>query len=381
MEKLKARQLEDDIRLSKSIVGLEEKEALERVIDYGYLGMGKEVQLFELELKEFLGTGLDVICVSSGTAALHMAMTAMDIGPGDEVLVPTITYLASFQAISATGAKPIACDVNENTLFIDLKDAEKRLTEKTKAVMPIHYASDSQGIPSVYEFAKKNNLRVIEDAAHSFGCKRQNETIGVSGDVICFSFDGIKNITSGEGGAVLTSDPIVKKRIQDARLLGVESDTEKRFAGERSWAFDVKYQGWRYHMSDLMAAIGRAQLKKFDSFSKKRKEILNIYISRLSSLKNLKVLEFDYKSITPHIFPVRVLNGKRDNLIKALKDKGIQSGIHYQPNHLLSLYKTEYELPVAEKVYKEIISIPLHPDLNEVDLFRITDLIKEIIEQ
>jgi dTDP-4-amino-4,6-dideoxygalactose transaminase len=378
MEKLKANQL-DGIRLSKSVVGLEEKQALERVIDHGYLGMGKEVQSFELELKEFLGTQLDVMCVNSGTAALHMAMAGLDIGPGDEVLVPTITYISSFQAISATGARPIPCDVYENTLFIDLEDAEERLTSKTRAVMPVHYASDSQGIPSVYEFAKKNNLRVIEDAAHSFGCKRQNEMIGVSGDVLCFSFDGIKNITSGEGGAVLTSDPILKKRIQDARLLGVESDTDKRFAGERSWSFDAKYQGWRYHMSDLMAAIGRVQLKKFDSFSSKRKEIVNFYLSQLSNLKKLKLFEFDYQSITPHIFPVRILNGKRDQLIKALKDNNIQSGIHYQPNHLLSLYKTEYALPVAEKIYKEIISIPLHPELNNKDLFRITDLIKEVV--
>jgi dTDP-4-amino-4,6-dideoxygalactose transaminase len=342
--------------------------------------MGKEVQLFEEELKDFHKTDLDVICVNSGTAALHMSLAALDIGVGDEVLVPTITYLASFQAISATGAKPIACDIIEDTLFIDLVDAQNRITSNTKAIMPVHYASDSQGIPSVYEFAKKNRLRVIEDAAHGFGCKRQNEIIGSKGDIICFSFDGIKNITSGEGGAVLTSDPIISKRIKDARLLGVEKDTEKRFSGERSWAFNVYYQGWRYHMSDLMAAIGRAQLKKFDFFSKKRKEILSFYLSQLSQIQGLKLFKFDYKSITPHIFPIRVLNGKRDILIEAMKNNNIQFGIHYQPNHLLDLYKTDYSLPVAESIYKEIITIPLHPELSKEDLFRIVHLIIQVIK-
>ena len=251
------------IRLSKSCVGEEEKIALARVIDEGFLGMGKEVQSFEREIAEFIGTELNVICVNTGTAALHLALACLGIGAGDEVLVPSITYVASFQAIAATGARPIACDVTMDKVFIDLEDAEKRITDRTKAIMPVHYGSNSIGIEAVYEFAKRYKLRVVEDAAHSFGCYRNGKKVGASGDIICFSFDGIKNITSGEGGAVVTADNILARRIMDARLLGVEKDTEMRFEGKRSWSFDVRHIGYRYHMSNLMAAIGREQLKKF----------------------------------------------------------------------------------------------------------------------
>ena len=235
-----------NIRLSKCSVDQAELHAVERVFKNEYFGMGKEVQAFEDELKKYLNTEHEVICVNTGTAALHLALLCLDIKAGDEVLVPSITYVASFQAISATGAKAIACDVDSETCFIDLKDAEKRITSKTKAIMPVHYASGSNKIDEVYELAQKYNLRVIEDAAQSFGGFKAGQAIGKQGDIICFSFDGIKNITSGEGGLIVTGDQLLAQRIKDARLLGVEKDTEKRFKGERSWSFDVQYQGFRY---------------------------------------------------------------------------------------------------------------------------------------
>lgn len=271
-----------NVRLSRSVVGEEEKMALARVIDAGFLGMGTEVKLFEEELQEFIGGDKEVICVNTGTAALHLATECLGIGPGDEVLVPTITYVASFQAITAAGAKPVACDVTSDRVFIDLKDAERRLTSRTKAIMPVHYASDSQDMDAVYAFANSHGLRVIEDAAHGFGCKRNGRMVGAEGDVICFSFDGIKNITSGEGGAVVTGDKALSQRIRDARLLGVEKDTEKRYSGQRSWVFDVHHQGYRYHMSNLMAAIGREQLKKLPQFAEQRKRCAARYRRELS---------------------------------------------------------------------------------------------------
>lgn len=367
------------VRLSKSSVGLEEKGALSRVIDAGYLGMGEEVKLFEKEIQSFLKTENEVICLATGTAALHLALQAAGIGEGDEVLVPSLTYVASFQAISATGAKPIACDVEILTGFIDLVDAERRINPKTKAIMPVHYASNSSGIDGVYDLAKKYKLRVVEDAAHAFGCKRNNAMIGSVGDIVCFSFDGIKNITSGEGGAIVTSDASLANKVKDARLLGVEKDTEQRFRGSRSWQFNVKHQGWRYHMSNLMASIGREQLKKINQFSINRKKIAINYKKELEKFEGVLLFEFDYKDIVPHIFPIRVLNGKRNGLMEALRAENIECGIHYYPNHYLELYKSNYSLHNVEVLYEELITLPLHAELTSNDQERVINTIKNYL--
>jgi len=370
-----------NIRLSKSCVGEEEKIAVARIIDAGYLGMGREVQLFEEELQAYLDTSLHVICVNTGTAALHLAVQCLDIGPGDEVLVPSITYVASFQAVAAAGAKPVACDVTPGRAFIDLVDAEQRLTSRTKAIMPVHYASDSQDIGTVYTFAARHGLRVIEDAAHGFGCLRDGKRVGAEGDILCFSFDGIKNITSGEGGAVVTGDAELARRIQDARLLGVERDTEKRFKGERSWTFDVLNQGYRYHMSNIMAAIGREQLKKIGHFSQRRQSSVARYRRELAGLAGLSFLNLDYENIVPHIFVVRVLNGRRDALMDHLRANNIECGIHYQPNHLLNYFSTEYSLPISETLISEFLTLPLHADLIEDEMTKVIGTVRNFLEK
>lgn len=354
----------EKIRLAKSTIGDEEKQAVLRVLDNEYLGMGEEVRLFEQELQEYLQTGREVVCVNTGTAALHLALHCLGLRDGDEVLVPTITYVASFQAISATGARPVACDVREDTLFIDVEDAKKRLTANTRAIMPVHYASDSQYVQGIYDFATEHGLKVIEDAAHSFGSTRDGIKVGACGETVCFSFDGIKNLTSGEGGAVVSDDPDLLSLIRDARLLGVEKDTEKRYSGRRSWEFDVKQQGFRYHMSNIMAAIGRAQLGRIDSAALTRQEIVAWYLSTLDGLADIEPLQLDYDNIVPHLFVVKVKGGKRDGLRDYLVGNGIECGVHYQPNHLLTRFRSDYRLPVAEKAYGEILSLPLHLDLS-----------------
>jgi dTDP-4-amino-4,6-dideoxygalactose transaminase len=359
------------IRLSRSSVGAEEKEALARVIDSAYLGMGDEVRLFEEEIAAMIGGGREVVCVATGTAALHMAISCLDIGPGDEVLVPTITYVASFQAVSATGARPVACDVRASDVFLDLKDAERRLTERTKAIMPVHYASGAGALYETYAFAKANNLRVIEDAAHSFGNMRDGAKVGVEGDIVCFSFDGIKNITSGEGGAIVTGDAVLAQRLRDARLLGVEKDTDARYGGRRSWTFDVRHQGFRYHMSNLMAALGRAQLQKLDRFAARRRGLAARYVQAFAGLNGLSTLELDWAQIVPHIFVVRVSDGAREALAKALKAEEIETGFHYLPNHRLSFFKSSYALPMAEKLADELLTLPLHAELTDDEQARV----------
>ncbi|HIP59087.1 MAG TPA: DegT/DnrJ/EryC1/StrS family aminotransferase [Campylobacterales bacterium] len=367
------------IRLSKSSIGEEEKEAVLKVLDKEFLGMGEEVMLFEEEIKAYLETDFDVVCVNTGTSALHLALEALDIKTGDEVLVPSLTYIASFQAISACGATPVSVEIDPNTLFIDMKDAKKRLTKNTKAIMPVHYASSAKGMDEVYKFAKEQTLRVIEDAAQAFGSQRNGKKVGTRGDILCFSFDGIKNITSGEGGAIVSGDKIVIQRAQDGRLLGVEKDTQKRYAGQRSWDFDVKHQGFRYHMSNIMAAIGREQLKKIDTIGSKRQSIVQYYIKALKDIKEVQILDFEFDQIISHIFVVKAKN--RDALREHLINNNIECGVHYKPNHLLSRYSTDYSLAVTERIYEEILTLPCHVDLEIEDQMSVVKSIKEFYNE
>lgn len=340
--------------------------------------MGPEVQRFEEELQTYLETDYHVICVNSGTAALHLALEACDVGVADEVLVPSLTYVASYQAISASGATPVACDVHPDTALLDLKDAERRITPQTKAIMAVHYGGQVAAYyQELYAFAERHGLRVIEDAAHAFGTRWDGKKIGAQGDIICFSFDSIKNITCGEGGAVLTADSKVAQRIRDARLLGVEKDTDRRYASKRSWEFDVKHQGWRYHMSSIYAAIGRAQLSRFSDFSAKRQALAKLYHDGLSDLPGIQLFDLASKDVVPHIYPILVADEKRDDLQIFLREQNIETGFHYKPNHLLSKYKTDYKLPVVEKMMTRLMTLPLHCQLDEKDVQRVCQSLRE----
>ncbi len=363
----------EKIRLSKSSISKLEYEGVAKVLENEYLGMGNDVRLFEEEIKAFLKTPLEVVCVNTGTSALHLSLLCLDIGPGDEVLVPSLTYVATFQAISGTGATPVPCEVSEDSLFLDLNDAKNRLTAKTRAIVPVHYASNSAQMPEVHEFARANSLRVIEDAAHSFGCTRDGKPVGYEGDVLCFSFDGIKNITSGEGGAILSGDEEFLQRAKDARLLSVEKDTDKRYSGQRSWDFDVKFQGFRYHMSNIMAAIGRAQLSRFADFKTVRQRVVRYYLENLN-INEIELLDFDFDNIVSHIFVVKAKD--RDKLREYLLENGVECGIHYKPNHLLSKYKTSYGMPVTERVYNRILTLPCHADITIEQQERVVKVIR-----
>ena len=358
----------EGLRLSRSIVGEAEAAAVSRVLlEDGYLGMGSEVQRFEEELARYLDVEpWQVITANSGTAALHLAVDAV-CPRGTEVLVPSLTFVASFQAIMAAGCTPVACEVNPASCTIDLKDAAQRLTQRTSAIMPVHYASNPWQLEAVYDFAATHHLRVIEDAAHAFGCTCKGKKIGSFGDVACFSFDGIKNITCGEGGCVIAHDREAARLCSDARLLAVQNDADKRFKGTRSWDFDVTRQGWRYHMSNIMAAVGRVQLGRLDGeFAPARRALAARYQARLAGERGLALLTQDADCmIIPHIFCVRVLDGRLEAVRAALAAAGVPTGTHYKPNHLLSLFgRGQPPLPVTEALYRELLTLPLHPGLT-----------------
>jgi len=368
------------IRLSKSCISDKERTAVLNVLNKEYLGMGENVKEFEDKLSKFLSN--NVICVSSGTAALHLALTSLKLTSNDEVLVPSLTYLSSFQAVKAAGAKPVACDINLKTLTIDLSDLKKKINKNTKVIMPVHYSGGVFDLDKIYKIAKENNLRVVEDAAHAFGSFYKKKLVGSFGDIICFSFDGIKNITSGEGGCVCTSDQKVLKKVSNLRLLGVENDSTSRYNNQRKWIYDVKDIGWRYHMSNLMAAIGIVQLDRFEELSKKRKVLAKKY-DKLLKNSNSKILKLDrnYDNIVPHIYVIRIKNmNYRDELRKRLLEKNIQTGVHYFPNHFLSIFRDKnISLSNTEKIHKEILTLPLHPDLTISDIeYVVKTLINEL---
>lgn len=376
-----------DIRLSRSVVGTAEAAAVTRVItEDGYLGMGSEVQRFEADIAAYLGIQPEqVISVNTGTAALHLAIQAT-VPEGCEVLVPSLTFVSSFQAIAAAGCVPVPCDVLAVTGTIDLADAAKRLTPLTRAIMPVDYASNPWQWEEVHAFAREHDLRVVEDAAHAFGCSHHGHKIGSRGDVVCFSFDGIKNITSGEGGCIIAFDSEVARLCADARLLSVENDTQQRFSGGRSWDFDVHYQGYRYHMSNIMAAIGRVQLTRLDAeFAPARRRLLSLYHEKLAPLAGIVLLRLDpADDIVPHIMPVRVLHGRKDALKAHLAAQGIPTGVHYKPNHLLTYFKEMLPvgdpLPVTERLFGELVTLPLHPLITDEEVRAICDAVRSGLE-
>lgn len=369
------------IRLSKSSIGPAEKEAVVNVLDNEYLGMGQQVRDFEVALSEYFGR--PALCVVNGTAALHLSLQAIGVGRGDEVLVPSITYVASYQAISATGAIPISCDIDPDSFCLDLNDACERVTERTRAIMPVHYAGGIGDLDGYYALASKFGLRVIEDSAHALGSSYSEKLIGSFGDIACFSFDGIKNITSGEGGCIVTDDLDVLERVKDARLLGVVNDTEARFKGARTWNLQVEDQGWRYHMSDIMASIGRVQFHRKENFFKKRQVLADKYCSIFKNIDAIHPVISNFDSVVPHIYVVRILKKvNRDALRRKLLERKIETGVHYPPNHLLKFFNNPNiaPLPNTMKYGEKIISLPLHADLTLEDIEYVADNLIQLLE-
>mgnify|MGYP001166244785 CR=1 FL=1 len=359
-------EIDKKIRLSKCCLGSNAIDFVNDALSSSYLGMGEFVYKFEAKLKNYLGR--EAITVNSGTTALHLALESLELKSTDEIIAPSITYLSTFQAIIAAGVKPIACDIKENGQ-ICLDSVKNLINQNTKAIIPVHYAGNSFDIEGLYTLAKENNIRVIEDAAHAFGSKYSGKLIGSFGDIVCFSFDGIKNITCGEGGCIVTDDKNLKEVIKSKRSLGVKNDYKNRFKNKRTWDPKVSIKGWRAHMSNIHAAIGISQFEIMHRNFEKRKSLANYYSEKLSFLSPyLDIVEISDEHI-PHILPIIINKGERDNLREFLAECSVETGVHYYPCHLLDLFKTNYELKKSQSFYKKTLSLPLHPSLrfNEID--------------
>lgn len=365
------------IPISRPSIGDDELDEIKRVFETGWLGLGSTVFEFESKIREYL-SAKHVVAVNSGTTALHIALDAFGIGEGDEVIVPSLTFCASIQVITALKATPVFCEVKQETLNIDIEDARKRITKNTKAIMPVHYCGNACDMDTLLEIGKEHKILIIEDAAHAFGSTFKGKKIGSFGDATCFSFDPIKNITCGEGGAVVTSDDNVAEILRKKRILGIDKDAWHRYEGERSWFYEVTTQGYRYHMSNINAAIGLAQLKKFNMLAEKRKSIAKNYNEKLADIEGIELIRWDLSETVPFMYIIHVLHGKRDELMNFLNAKGILTGVHYIANHIQPLFaKYANPLPVTEKIWEGILTLPLYPDMTDDDIDFVVNSIRD----
>ena len=366
------------IPVSKPSIGAEELKAIEPVFKSGWLGMGSVVKEFEDTIAAFIGGEplSYVVAVNTGTTAMHIALSALGVGLGDEVVLPSLTFVATAQIVTATGATPVFCDVEEDTLNVDVNDLKRCITKKTKVIIPVHYRGIPCNMNAILKLARDNNITVIEDAAHALGSSYYGKKIGSFGDLTCFSFDPIKTITCGEGGAVITRDKKIYESIVRKRILGIDKDTWSRYKNERSWSYDVIEQGYRYHMSNINAAIGLVQIKKFEHMNKRKIDIAKRYDKEFAHIDAISLLRTEYEDLGLFTYIIKVKE-KRDELMVYLKERGIGSGIHYIPVHHFTYYKNflRNPLPETDKVYEQILTLPLYPDMTDEE----TDLvIKEI---
>lgn len=354
--------------VSRPSIGHEELKEVEKVFSTGWLGLGSTVFEFEEQLRDYL-EAKHVIAVNTGSTAMHIALDAFGIKEGDEVIVPSLTFCASVQVITDLGARPVFCEINPDNLNMDISDVRKRITRRTKAIMPVHYCGQPCDMDALMEISRKQNIIIIEDAAHAFGSSYKGKKIGSFGDATCFSFDPIKNLTCGEGGAVVLSDDKVAEIIRTKRIMGIDKDTWHRYRNERAWFYEVTMQGYRYHMSNINAAIGIAQFKKLESFIRRKKEIVQVYNDAFTNISGIKILSWNLEETAPFTYIIRVLNGTREDLIKFLRDQGVGAGIHYIPNHLQPFFKPfATSLPVTEQIGEEILTLPLYYDMTDEEV-------------
>ena len=363
--------------VSKPSIGKAELQKVQEVFSTNWLGMGSVVNEFEKAIKEYIGVK-NAIAVNTGTSAIHLAIDVLEIKPGDEIITPSLTYAAAIQAIVACGARPVFCEIEEETLNIDTEEVKRKISKSTRAILPVHYCGNSADMDALLSIADNHNLTVIEDACHGFGSLSKGRKIGSFGHMACFSFDPVKVITCGEGGCITTNDDVWADLLQKKRLLGIDRDTWSRYKNERSWYYDVVTQGYRYHLSNINAAIGLVQMKKIEQFIKRRQEIVRMYDQAFKDIPELSILKKEVAEVSPYCYILRVKKN-RDGLMDFLKEKGVGTGIHYIPNHLQSFFKkySNDKMHVTERVWQEILTLPLYFDMSDEDVRLVIDSIKK----
>ncbi|NQU85306.1 MAG: DegT/DnrJ/EryC1/StrS family aminotransferase, partial [Mariniphaga sp.] len=356
-----------------------EIEYLKEVIDSGWWGLGPKTKEFEDKFAEYIGIDY-AVGLNSATAALHIALKCIDV-EGCEVITPSMTFVTTNHAVLYNNGIPVFCDVDPDNLNVDPDKIEELITNKTKAIIVVHFGGYACDMDRVMDIAKKHNLFVIEDAAHACGGEYKGRKLGSIGDFGSFSFQAVKNLSTGDGGMLVTNNKKWFERSKKLRWVGISKDTFERGAGNSyDWFYDVTELGFKYHMNDISAAIGLAQLEKLDWMNDIRRKWSNYYRENLSGIKQISCPpQKAYMFPACHNFVIKT--EQRDELRNFLMEKGITTGVHYYPNHLYDMYKPYYrELPVTEKIWKRLMTLPLFPGMTEEEIGFVIDSIKEFYQ-
>ncbi len=375
--------------LARPTIGEEEIQEVVETLRSGWLTTGPKVELFEKRFKEYLGVP-EAGAVSSGTAGLHLALLAAGVGAGDEVITTSMSFAATANAIVLCGAKPIFVDCEPETLNIDLRGVEARVTGKTKAIVPVHFAGQPCAMDELMDIARRHAVPLIEDAAHALGTEYKGRKIGAVGDMAVFSFHPIKTITTGEGGMVVTSNKGWAERMRLLRFHGISTSAWQRHAGGRSPQYSIQLPGFKYTMMDIQAAIGIHQMDKVDWFVERRAELAGLYHAAFKEIKGarpLGLVPYRHRHAW-HLFVIQLelekLTIGRDRFLELLKARNIGAGIHFPALHLQPYYQEHWgyrwgDFPNAERASERIVSLPLFPLMGEEDVWDVVRATGEIL--
>ncbi|MCU0822679.1 MAG: DegT/DnrJ/EryC1/StrS family aminotransferase [Spirochaetes bacterium] len=366
----------------------DEVNAAAECIRKGWLTMGEKTLEFENRFRDYIGID-HAVAFNSCTAALHLALHAIGLKPGDEVIIPVTTFAATAEVVIYFNARPVMVDIERDTHLIDAFRIEEKITGRTKAVIPVHFGGQPADMDETMSIAKKYNLRVIEDAAHSLPATYKNRNIGTIGDITCFSFYATKTLSTGEGGMATTRNPEWADRMRVLRLHGISRDAWKRYTKEGTWEYDVVDAGFKYNITDICSAIGIEQLKKIDYMQARRENIVSMYDSAFQNLDGLILykIKADRKS-SHHLYPVKLnleaLKISRNQFIDELKKRGIMTSVHFIPLYRFTYYQKlgfkKEDFPKSEWVFDRTISLPVYPGMNDAEIDYVIENVTDIIK-
>ena len=339
----------------------------------GWITTGPRTKDFEKKFAEAVGAK-HAVAVNSCTAAMHLALEAVGVGPGDEVIVPTMTFAATGEVVRYMGAKPVLVDVLPGYHNIDPAAVEAAVTDRTKAIIPVHFGGQACDMDAISQIADKHDLKIIEDAAHAFPAGYNGKKIGSIGDITCFSFYATKPITTGEGGMAVTDNEEWADRMRVMSLHGISKDAWKRYTAEGSWYYEIVAPGFKYNMSDIAAALGLVQLDRAPEMLEKRRAIARKYTEAFTGMDAIELLDVrDFDEHAWHLFVIKLVEGKasidRNTLIEKMKEKGIGTSVHFIPLHMHPYYAETYgykpeDFPVARDLFDRCVSLPIYSKMS-----------------
>jgi dTDP-4-amino-4,6-dideoxygalactose transaminase len=377
----RSKEVSSIVPVFKPYLGDEEKAAAVAALELGWLGMGSYVAEFETRLGELLELPDDrhVVAVSTGHAALHIGLMLAGVGPGDEVITPAFNNVSDFQAILACGGEPVFSDIDDRTLCIDLDAAEELMGPRVKAMIVMDYDCLLCDHDRIAEFTERHGIRIIHDAAHSLGSRYRKKMVGSFSDIAMFSFDPVKTITTIDGGALVLSSADEVEMALEMRLIGMTQPSSTLYGNRRAWTYDVTRLGYRYHLSNPHAAIGLAQLARFNYIAETRLAACEHYSRRLGGIPEVRTPLTDFDDIVPFLYYVRVPADARDALRTHAREAGVDTGIHWQPGHWYSLLRDcrRGDLSVTDRVGHEVLSLPLYSGMSTETLDVVCDAVAD----